>query len=60
MAGSADGSAGGGEIPGFGSATPPPNPASESYDDRPRPAAPDGPADKPPPANQGDDPAPAA
>jgi hypothetical protein len=58
--GPTDGSGGGGEIPGFGNPATPPNPARESYDDRPRPAEPDGPADKPPPAHEGDDPSPAA
>ncbi|MGH7723582.1 MAG: hypothetical protein ACRENL_12275 [Candidatus Dormibacteria bacterium] len=49
---------GGGEVPGFGKAAPS-NPASESYDDRPRPPQPDGPADQPPPQPpEGDDPSP--
>jgi hypothetical protein len=47
-----------GEIPGFGN-TAPPNPASESYDDRPKPPKPDGPAGQPPPPPEGDDPSPA-
>jgi hypothetical protein len=52
-----DASGGGGEIPGFGN-TAPSNPASDSYDDRPRPPTPDAPADPPPP-KEGDDPSPA-
>ena len=65
--GPADGSggSGGGEIPGFGT-TAPSNPASDSYDDRPRPPRdegpgdkPEGPPDRPPPPPGGDDPSPA-
>jgi len=52
------GGAGGGEIPGFGN-TAPPNPASESYDDRPRSPEPGGPSDQSPPPPGGDDPSPA-
>lgn len=59
------GSGGGGEIPGFGT-TAPSNPASESYDDRPRPPKAEGPGDKPEgppdrsaPPPEGDDPSPA-
>ena len=52
-----DAAGGGGEIPGFGNAAPP-NRASESYDDRHHPQAPDGPTDQPPPPHEGDDPSP--
>ncbi len=48
------GPGGGGDPPGFGASPPPSSPASESYDDRPRPRA-DPPGDQPP-ASQGDDP----
>jgi hypothetical protein len=52
-----DGTSQPGEIPGFGSTAP--NPASDSYDDRPRPATEDGPVDPSPPSPGGDDAPPA-
>ena len=57
-----DGATGTGEIPGFGTPPPSPSAASDSWDDRPRPPAPDakpdGPSD-PSPKPDGDDPSPA-
>ena len=53
---------GGGEVPGFGTSPPPSTGSSGSWDDRPHPAAPDSKPDppaEPPPASEGDDPAPA-
>ncbi len=55
-----DGAPGDGQLPGFGS-VPPANPASDSYDDRPRPPASDDRPESSPPAEGGDDaPAPGA
>jgi hypothetical protein len=52
-----DGSGAPGDVPGFGA--PPPRPATDSYDDRPRPPATDAPSDQPPPPDSGDDAPPA-
>jgi hypothetical protein len=57
-----DGATGTGEIPGFGTAPPSASAASESWDDRPRPPAPDAKPDGPSDASSkpdGDDPSPA-
>jgi hypothetical protein len=51
-----DGTEGGGQLPGFGSG-PPATGASDSYDDRPRPAAGDHPVTSTPPDDGGDKPA---
>jgi hypothetical protein len=53
----AGGAGPGGELPGFGTASPPG--AGDSYDDRPRPPAPEGPADQSPPPHEGEDAPPA-
>jgi hypothetical protein len=49
-----DGTGAPGEVPGFGTG-PPSSPATDSYDDRPRPPESDGPSDQSPPAADGDD-----